>query len=415
MCIPRYLAHRVDSRPDGVSRIRIAMTRVPGEPLDEWLTRPQPVGQDGPAAVRRGCALATLLIKQLAPTLEKANRFALHRDVNSRNVLMSDGVNGGVMDPEIGSVENARFWLIDFGLAVETATWPTQWQTSAISGDCRYWPLSSWMMSFYGAPSLKKHKDLVRQYETQLDSYALGVMALELLCIPALASCDPGKTAEEDELRGSWRRLLNAWTKYRKDVTRWHSDIHKVFAAGVDTGPLFKRMAQERTVERLSAHVSTLRSCLRACIDRTNEPTVKNLIWVIAELIDETSSITLQEAVAGVSGDALSSQRRSVTQHASTEKIEPASMIQWSPPEANASNLSPLKGAPRRSQAPVLTIGNLSPLLSQVAVAPPFAGKTQTSPRPVGSTLGEKSLASSRNDSQQQLIQSPVRSRCGGA
>lgn len=392
MCMPRYLAHRVDPKADGGSRIRIAMTRVPGEPLDEWLERPQPAGQDGPSAVHRGCMLATQLIKQLGPTLERVSRVAYHRDVNARNVLISDSVSGGLLDLENGSVENARFWLIDFGLAVEASTWPTAWQTSAIGGDCRYWPVSSWMMSFYGAPAVSKHKDLVRQYETRLDSYALGVMALELLCTPALASCDVTKTGKEDELRGSWRRLLTAWTKFRRDVTRWHEDIFKVFASGADNGPLFQRMSQERVVEQVGNHVAGIRACLRACIERTNDPVVKRLIWVIAELVDEGSSLSLHDAVASVTGERLT---------APPSCVEPPATLQWSPPQPEFATSSPSPQRQRLSpQAP--TWASPTPMAPFVAQGSPREAK-----------LGEQR---SKSGSQPQLFgQSPVLPKCGGA
>ena len=62
--MPRLLAHRVDGQ-----RIRIAMTRLPGETLKSFLAKPQPAKQDGCGAIRRGGMLATLLLRQLGPTL----------------------------------------------------------------------------------------------------------------------------------------------------------------------------------------------------------------------------------------------------------------------------------------------------------------------------------------------------------
>lgn len=299
MYVPKYLAHREDQRQSGGWRLRIAMTRMPGEPVDAFLVKPQPSGQDGPAAVRRGCALATQLIRQLGPTLERTSQLAWHRDVNSHNVLLSSLLTSKALDPE-ESPENAQFWLIDFGLAVDSKSWPSTWQSSDIGGDCRYWPPSSWMMSFYGSDVMIQRKDLCHQYETRLDIFALGVMALELLCATSLATDDG--TGEVDGLRGSWRRLLTAWSKYRDDVTRWHTQIYKIFAVGGDIGPLYQELAQENVVDKALGHVTDVRACLRACIDRASDPSIQALLRVVDEMLSEGSSFSLAEAVQALSG-----------------------------------------------------------------------------------------------------------------
>jgi hypothetical protein len=190
--LPGYLAHSVESRPNERSRVRIAMTRVPGETLDTFLARPQAADLDGPNAIRRGCHLGTQLLKQLGVALESVGRVAYHRDVNARNVLVSDCLTGGKFDPEQGVPDNARFFLIDFGLAVRARTWSAAWQTSSIAGDCRYWPESAWRMSFHGPDAVCEKPGLQLQYERKLDSYSLGLMALEILCTPALAVSKPG-------------------------------------------------------------------------------------------------------------------------------------------------------------------------------------------------------------------------------
>ena len=43
------------------------------------------------------------------------------------------------------------------------------------------------------------------------------IAALEVMCATALSS---SYTWGEGELRGSWRRLLSAWEKYREEVIR---------------------------------------------------------------------------------------------------------------------------------------------------------------------------------------------------
>lgn len=299
-CIPQYYAHKVVQKHGSESRVRFAMARVPGEALDAFLARPQCDRQDGPAAVRRGCAMATQLITQLGPTLERVGRIAWHRDVNSHNILVSDAISGGVAEADV-SPDNMRFWMIDFGLAVDSRSWPSKWSTSDIGGDCRYWPPSSWLMSFHGAEALMQRSDLRQQYETRLDIFGLGVLALEMMCVSALAADDG--TGATDGLRGAWRRLLTAWTKYRRDVTRWHTTIYKVFSVGGDIGPVYVQLRQERVVDRVLARLSTVRTCLRACVDRAHDPMIKTLLWVIGEMLDESSTVGLSEVVRALGGD----------------------------------------------------------------------------------------------------------------
>lgn len=308
--IPRYLAHKVDNRQDAW-RVRMAMTRVPGEPLDAFLKRPPPPGQDVQAAVRRGCMLAMQLIRQLAPTLDRISHKAFHRDVNAHNVLLSEAVDGGVYsnsaDPE-EAISHASFWLIDFGLAVDSSTWNTVWREADIGGDCRYWPQSSWFVSFWGADEMAAQKDLCNQYKTRLDVFGLGITALEVLCTIALdgsnaAGCHPEIGGAADGLRGSWRRLLNAWTKYWTDVTRWHTMIYRVFSLGGDVGPLYQELAKESVVDKVRSRMATIRQCLRACVNRTEDPRIQQLLGVLAEMLDEGSSFGFREAIQALGGN----------------------------------------------------------------------------------------------------------------
>mmetsp|Transcript_1815 Transcript_1815/g.3137 ORF Transcript_1815/g.3137 Transcript_1815/m.3137 type:complete len:812 (+) Transcript_1815:57-2492(+) len=319
--IPFYLSHRVDQRRDGKpgNRIRMAMTRVPGEPVDAFLKRPPPPGQDVQSAVRRGCMLAMALIRQLGPTLELVSQKAIHRDVNAHNVLLSDAIDGGPFKCNVEPEEvfaRASFWLIDFGLAVDSTTWHSAWREADIGGDCRYWPQSSWFVSFWGADEIAAKQHLCNQYLNRLDIFGLGITALELLCTTALdgsnaAGCQNGSS---DGLRGSWRRLLNAWSKYWTDVTRWHTMIYRVFSLGGDVGPLYQELAKERVVDKILNRMAQIRQCLQACVNRTEDPRIQKLLSVLAEMLDESSSFGLREAVEMLGGEcptALRQQRSS--------------------------------------------------------------------------------------------------------
>lgn len=307
--IPRYISHRVDHQKKGQGRrMRMAMTRVPGEPLDSFLKQKPPSGQDVQSSVRRGCMLAMQMIRQLAPTLEVISSRAVHRDVNAHNVLISDAIDGGVFrscaEPE-EAASRTNFWLIDFGLAVDSTTWHTAWRDADIGGDCRYWPQSSWFVSFWGADEIAAQKDLCSQYKNRLDIFGLGITALELLCTTALDGSNAAgcQTGAADGLRGSWRRLLNAWTKYWTDVTRWHTMIYRVFSCGGDVGPLYQELAKERVVDKILTRMAAIRQCLRACVNRTEDPRIQTLLSVLAEMLDESSTFGLREAVNALGGE----------------------------------------------------------------------------------------------------------------
>lgn len=215
-------------------------------------------------------------------------------------------------------------------------------------------------MSFYGADSMVQQKDLCNQYETRLDIYALGVMALELLCTSALATDDG--SGKVDGLRGSWRRLLTAWSKYREDVTRWHTQIYKVFAVGGDIGPLYQELARENVVDKVLSRVTDVRACLRACIERSTDPSIQALLLVVGEMLSESSSSSLAEAVQALgSGDAVSacpaeaqSQARVVTSLPAQRQAPPSAAV----PQCSARQQLHFCAAMPRSHSPTPTLAS---------------------------------------------------------
>lgn len=322
MRIPRYYGHRVDTCREGW-RICLAMARVPGESLDSWLRkRANKQQQDGPSSVRRGCALAIALLRQLGPTLSRISSHVWHRDVNSHNILISVAEGSDVEDEEISN--RVSFWLIDFGLAVEAQSWPQKWPKTDVAGDCRYWAPSSFVMSFCGPEETAASPDFCAQYKTKLDIVGLGLTALELLCSTALAS---RKTWGPDGLRGSWERLLDTWERYREDVTRWHSMIFQVFTKGGDIGPLYRQLGQERVVERVISHIAELRGCLLACVKRAEDPAIQRLLTVLAETIDEKSSYDMRQVLEHLDPEPVIK--------VSQMPVDHSGKLQWSPPETS--------------------------------------------------------------------------------
>jgi len=216
--------------------------------------------------------------------------------VNSHNVLISDAVDGGRFwaNENAEDVSRVRFWLIDFGLAVDSQTWPNVWQTADVAGDCRYWPPSSFFMTFYGPQEMQSNSNMCEQYKTRLDVAGLGLTALELLCSTALAS---SWNWGPDDLRGSWRRLFEAYKKYRDDVTRWHQMIFQVYSSKGETDPLYQKLNQEHIVDRVAAHVDTVRSLLRSCTRRVEDVQTQRLLHVLADMIDETKPMGMGDVV----------------------------------------------------------------------------------------------------------------------
>jgi len=312
MLIPKLIAHQVDWPADnggcnqvlageGVcARVRIVMTRAPGEPLDRFLSRPPQFKQSSWRAVRRGCALSSQLIRQLGPTLHATSKHVWHRDVNPRNVMLSDALDGGALvhssDPE-ETGQRASFCLIDFGLATRSSSWESNWLTADVAGDCRYWAASSYFMSFYGPEGISSNKDFCNQYQKRLDIVGLGLTALELLCSNVLAS---RQSWCSDGLGDCWRSLCLAWEKYNQEVTGWHTQIYQAFKSGEDAVPMYIRLAEERVVERVAQHHAQLGELLRSCAQINEKASKHDLLTVLAEMIDERSRMELPDMVDAV-------------------------------------------------------------------------------------------------------------------
>lgn len=295
MRLPRCLAYKVDVSEEGW-HVRTAMERLPGEQLDDWLRSMTGGWLD---CLHRGCALASRLVQQLGPTLHHLAGIAWHRDVNSHNVLISD-VARHALDPTVAP-DRAMFWLVDLGLAVDSRAWVHangNWRRTDISGDCRYWPVSSWIMHLYGADYLASCPDFCRQYQTRLDVHGLGITGVELLCASALALRPSGTlTAEEQR----WSNLLDAWKRYRATVDAWWAEIYSVFSVGGDFTPVHAWLLQEGAAEQVISLMAELRAALRACIQPGSQGCV---LHVLAELIDERSSLELVDAAGLLQGRA---------------------------------------------------------------------------------------------------------------
>jgi len=249
-------------------RVRLAMTRVPGVPVDRFLDARRSTlsnsavsgGGSGIAQVPKhgahrfaeACNLARDLILQLAPTFEHISKLAYHRDVNSHNILVD------------GDVSNPVFGLVDFGLAVDLTAWqgpmgPHSWHLVDIGGDCRYWPMSAWLQFECGWQELSKYPPLSMEYQTHLDFHALGITALQIVA----ALSPPAAEDDTSSLTPQFRALQIAWDKYWSDVTRFWQRLLDVFRTGGDQNALKIACINEGVHNIVGADLAALRAAIR--------------------------------------------------------------------------------------------------------------------------------------------------------
>jgi hypothetical protein len=313
--LPRCFSYRVDPIGDGWS-VRTAMTRLPGEQLDDWLRREAIAVEDVLRAtlannlrpppwtthLRSGFAMVQRLLSQMGYTLDKLAAVAWHRDVNSHNVLVSDSVSVSTPLDVLGSGRRCSFWLCDLGLAVDSPSWGTDdgaWRTADIGGDCRYWPASCWMVHCYGSKFLAGHKDFCRQYRSRLDIHGLGVTGVEVLCSTAGAARDAGAPAPEgkgSEAAELWVTLLEVWKRYRDATGQWWEDIYNALSASgsVDFETVRAQLLREDVAQQVADLTSDLRSALRGCA-KVSKPGEADVLLALAELMDEASKSELNE------------------------------------------------------------------------------------------------------------------------
>ncbi|CAD7965900.1 unnamed protein product [Amoebophrya sp. A25] len=314
-------------------RIRLVMSRLPGEPLDSWIERARASERSSPRAGRfwrdfaESSRLAYRLLGQLAPTFDQVEEKALHRDVNSHNILISSSTtiadyeedcDDSVRDDDaenLGAAVGMDFWLIDFGLAVNAKDWRGRdmnrgdgkssifgdprstsqraavaldntgthdglWKAFDIGGDCKYWPASSWKQFLYGWKYLQSSRDDCAQYRTRLDHFAMGITCLELL----FHLCDRiederGETTAsikllddaEDQPTPELARLIldahSAWRQYWRDATKIWQSLFSTFkgTSGKDWQQLKQQFCKENVSEVCGRNVNRLKDTLGAC------------------------------------------------------------------------------------------------------------------------------------------------------
>lgn len=346
--VPRCISYKVDPCNNGW-KVRTAMTVVPGESLDVFIRHKPGQNITREIATRRAILLAAKLIRDIAPTLQLLAPIAWHRDVNSHNILI-DTVRDDSSDPQEIN-RNTSFWLIDFGLAVDSQSWVTvhgRWRTEDIGGDSRYWPPSSWIMHLLGPEGFHGRQALCDQYQTRLDIHGLGITALELLC--TIAHNSPPSDTQQQELADAWAHIFSCWHKYRVDVWRWWAAVYSVFSAGGDIAPVQAQMVRDRVVDQLMVLLQDIRDSLRRCVPLEEESSGL-VLSTIADMLDERCTFELTDvpamlgdkapapAVPSRSLSSLSVRARPRSPSPSRRQVSPPQVV---PSSAIARQVSPL-------------------------------------------------------------------------
>jgi serine/threonine protein kinase len=264
--------------------MRLAMTKVPGMQLDNFLemcNTPQLQGSEDASAaavavatqccsLAGACRFATSLLLQLSAIFERMASVVYHRDVSPHNVLID------VADPQ-----NPNFGLVDFGLGIDVQSWigpkgSTSWHHVDIGGDCRYWPVSVWIMFVDGSPELDQMPALSREYQERLDFHAVGITVLEVLM-----QLLPQAALDAEAIQG----LRSAWTAYWQDVHRFWTKTMEVFDSGEDPSE-FKRWikGEGQVAEILGARLTAIRAALRQASSGST-PEASRLFGALLQLI----------------------------------------------------------------------------------------------------------------------------------
>jgi serine/threonine protein kinase len=298
--IPVLVASSTECLGNEEWSVRLAMTQIPGESLNRFIERhrtesdtlrPQPTPYE---QLKTACFFTRELLSQLAPAFARISSLAYHRDVNPRNILIDDADR-----------TQPRYGLIDFGLAVEATQWRLGtvekageavvgvWQVWGVGGDCRYWPVSSWLMLEQGPRALSSCPHLCMEYKTHLDLHALGVTALQVFMdlSPSPAHQEP----TQEILEKLWT-LHHAWERYWDDATCFWKRLFNAYRSG-DNSDLsavkaeYRRLAVHRQVgQSLSNLRVALAAVAEACEHLSPKDDLEDLPPVVHALLAMVSN-----------------------------------------------------------------------------------------------------------------------------
>jgi serine/threonine protein kinase len=288
---PGAIACETKHLPSGVMSVRLAMAKVPGDSLGTFLQQrnASKIG-DASSQFAEACNFTHELLVQLVPTLDAISHVALHRDINTHNVLVSTGVGGSL----------PQFSIIDFGLAIDIQNWQTLLTRVPVVGDCRYWPVSAWYIFAHGGPKLMENQSLFMEYRTQLDLHAFGITAMQVFSdmLPQ-ASSSAVVAAIPEEI---WA-LKSAWEQYWQDAYRLWEPLYKAFERKTDWETLRKSYIANETHNIIDKSLGHLRRALCTARDACAhvEPGSKLVVILsaLAELISQGARPLGREAGRG--------------------------------------------------------------------------------------------------------------------
>lgn len=295
MRIPSLIDMEVIPLSQESSQVRIAMSRVPGEPVSSYLERHR-LGHIRERAERHrrfaeAAFAARELILQLAPVFERIVTRTYHRDVTPRNILV-----------EMLPGNRPSFGLIDFGLAVDSTQWriglatvksmlPSDgtpaWQHFGVAGDGRYWPVASWYMFEMGAEKVSRCAGLELEYKMHLDLHSLGLSAVQVLVElcpqPYSAEDDPNAASMQDHdeyddllLHRLWC-LRTAWQQYWDEATKFWQCIYETFRTQGDFKALKVAYVKADVHETVRRSLITLRTALTQVREAVQSSTISGL------------------------------------------------------------------------------------------------------------------------------------------
>lgn len=291
--LPELFAIETTPMPQGNTSVCVAMSRVPGESLgaclNRWKQQQRGVPLMSTQAVAKqfaeACTWGHELISQLLPAFEAVSQYALHRDVNTHNVLVNTTAD----------LANPQFGLIDFGLAIQMQEWPTLCTQVPVVGDCRYWPVSAWHIFASGGPELVKQPVLLNEYRTQLDLHALGVTALQIFLemLPQPPAGSPGAAMIPEEFRA----LKCAWERYWQNVYKFWEPLFHAFERKTDWNQLRKQYRAQQVHLIVGEDLANVRLALSRVRDACapSDPG-RTLICAMLELISQGGTCLIGEA-----------------------------------------------------------------------------------------------------------------------
>jgi serine/threonine protein kinase len=230
----------------GVTSVRLAMAKVAGDSLGAYLQKWKQSWRSDPfSQFTEACNFTCELLVQLVPAMDAISAVAMHRDVNTHNVLVTTGNRG----------RKPEFSVIDFGLAMSLPKWEQMCSKVPVVGDCRYWPVSAWYIFAHGGPKLKQKSGLFAEYKTQVDLHAFGLTALQVF-IDMLPQ--PTSSAVPEEI---WE-LKAAWEQYWQNAYHLWEPLYNAFERRTDWNQLRQSYIQNEAHKIIDKDLGNLRRVL---------------------------------------------------------------------------------------------------------------------------------------------------------